>query len=391
MEATFLENHMRSLSHLLVPGLILCGVVGCNTNPTPAPIVIGHVSDKSRVDKAGDQAELGIRLALYELNKGDALTEAFNGRTVQVRHTDAHGDLDAFEAEAVRLDTINRCLALLGGYSAKEVAALDHVKIPILTFHGQPVSGASNQVFYLGMSPVRQGEVIAKVVAADRIVDRIVILIDERRPESAALAEAFQKAFARSRMDWEGRLGTVLTLRFGKDASWAELIDRTRSHEPKAVVFAGGVQDFNAYHKVFRREYFLSKPQLVYAGNDGDQRLFDLAPGTKAPVVLASAFYADPAAEKIAGFMKAYQDAFQVEADVNAALAYDSSRILVEAMKKTSTQLTPEHVREELLKTKDFDGVTGPLTIAADRQAQRPLHVLRWQNGTLTLVKTFAP
>jgi hypothetical protein len=48
-------------------------------------------------------------------------------------------------------------------------------------------------------------------------------------------------------------------------------------------------------------------------------------------------------------------------------------------------------VREELLTTKDFDGVTGPLTIAADRQAQRPLHVLRWQNGAMTLVKTFAP
>jgi branched-chain amino acid transport system substrate-binding protein len=387
------RESLRSSRGLLsaIISCMLVGLAGCTTNPTPAPIFIGHVSDKSRVDKAGDQAELGMRLALSEFKKQDPEAEALNGRMVQIRHTDAHGDLDAFEAEAVRLDTINRCLALLGGYSAKEVAALDHVKISVLTFHGQPVSGASNQVFYLGMSPVRQGEVLAKVVAENAKKQRLVILLDERRPESAALADAFQKAFAEARKDEKGEPGAVLTLRFGKDASWAELIDRTRSHEPQGVVFAGGVQDFNAYHKVFRREYFLSEPQLVYAGNDGDQRLFDLAPGTKAVVVLASAFYADPASEKIAAFMKAYQDAYQVEADVNAALAYDGFRILIEAMKKASAQLTPERVREELLTTKDFDGVTGPLTIAADRQAQRPLHVLRWQNGAMTLVKTFAP
>ena len=40
---------------------------------------------------------------------------------------------------------------------------------------------------------------------------------------------------------------------------------------------------------------------------------------------------------------------------------------------------------------KDFDGLTGPLTITADRQVQRPLFVVRWQNGTLTAVKTFNP
>jgi outer membrane PBP1 activator LpoA protein len=60
-------------------------------------------------------------------------------------------------------------------------------------------------------------------------------------------------------------------------------------------------------------------------------------------------------------------------------------------MKKTPTQLTPDRVREELLTTKDFDGVTGPLTITPDRQVQRPLHVLRWHNGAVTLVKTFGP
>ncbi len=384
---------MRSMLRRLIPALSFCAIAGCYTSPTPPPIVIGHVSDKSRVDKAGDEAELGIRLALHELNKENALTEAFNGRAVQVRHTDAHGDIDAFESQAVRLETVNRCVALMGGTSAKEVAALDHVKIPILTFYGQPVSGASNDVFYLGMSPLRQGEVLAKVVAQDAKAKHVVILLDERRLDSSALAEAFQKTFAQTRQGDKAEGDAVLTLRFGKDAKWDDLIGRTCAREFQAVIFAGTVQDFNAYHRVFRREFVLSEPQLIYAGNDGDQRLFDLAPGTKAAVVLASAFYADPASEKITEFMKAYRSSYETEANVNAALAYDGFRILITAVKNanTSSQLTPERVREELLKTKDFDGITGPITITADRQAKRPLHVMRWQNGALKLVKTFTP
>jgi branched-chain amino acid transport system substrate-binding protein len=108
-------------------------------------------------------------------------------------------------------------------------------------------------------------------------------------------------------------------------------------------------------------------------------------------VVFATAFHADPAHAKSPAFSKAYREAFQTEADVNAALAYDGFRILADAMKRTPTQLTPERLREELLKTKDFEGVTGPLTMTPDRQIARPLFVVRWQNGAAALVKSFAP
>ena len=129
----------------------------------------------------------------------------------------------------------------------------------------------------------------------------------------------------------------------------------------------------------------------MYAGADGDHHLFDLEGDDKTSVLLATAFYADPAAEKITAFMKAYQEAFKTEADVHAAIAYDGFRILIDAMKRTPTQLTPERVREELVQTKDFAGLTGPLTITSEREVQRTLFVVRWQNGTLRMQKAFAP
>ena len=383
---------MQRVSRAIIVLTMLLGCTGCYTSATPLPIVIGHVSDKTRLDKAGDQAELGIRLALHEANKDGALTELFTGRKIEVHHTDARGDLDKFESQAVRLDSVNRCLALFGGLSPAETAALNHAKLPLLTFHGQPVSGANNQVIYLGMSPERQGVVLAKTVAEDEKASRIVVLMDERRAESTAFSESFQKTLEEARKQTKGVPPVILALRFGKDAKWSDLVERIGTHDPDAVVFAGNVQDFNSWHKVYRRELFRNQPtQIVYAGADGDHRLFDLEGDEKTAVLLATAFYADPGAEKITAFMKAYREAFKTEADVHAALAYDGFRILIEAIKRTPTQLTPERVREELLQTKDLAGLTGPLTITSEREVQRMLFVMRWQNGVLTMQKTFAP
>jgi branched-chain amino acid transport system substrate-binding protein len=384
---------MRTRSQSIVLVALLLGFTGCFTGATPAPIVVGHVSDKTRLDKAGDQAELGIRLALHEVNNDSALADAFGGRKIEVHHTDAGGDLDKFESQAVRLDSVNRSLALFGGLSVAETTALNHAKVPLLTFHGQPASGAGNQVFYLGMSPSRQGTVLAKFVAQDDKAIQIILLMDERRPEATVLAESFQKTLVQIRTQDNGQEAKVLVLRFAKDAKWSELTERMKPLEPHAIVFAGTVQDFNAWHKVLRRQFLDREPQVLYAGSDGDQRLFDVEGDAKCSVVLATALDFDPASEKVTVFKKTYRDAFptKAEPDVHAALAYDGFRILVEAMKGTASQLTPERVRDELLKTKNFAGLTGPLTIAADRIVERPLFVVRWQDRVVTPVKMYAP
>jgi ABC-type branched-subunit amino acid transport system substrate-binding protein len=364
-------------------------VAGCSPGAPPPSIVIGQVSDKTRPDQAGDRAELGIRLALNHLDNEKLAKEFFGGRKIEVRHTDARGQLDAFESQAVRLDSVNRCLALFS-----------NAKVPLLTMHGQQVAGASNFVFYLGMSPARQGAALAGALAEDIKVKRITLLIDEKRPESVALADAFTKAMGEARKDAKAPPAAVLSVRYAEetntppriaeDVKWRELIERVIAQEPQVVVFAGSVQDFNTWQKIQRKEYLVAHPRIVYAGSDGDHRRFDLDPGDKVAITLATAYYADPASEKIAAFTKAYQEAFQTEPDVNAAIAYDGFRVLVEAMKGAGTQLTPDRLREELLKTKDFDGLTGPLSITGDRQVQRPLFVVSWQGGAMKLIKAFS-
>ena len=159
-----------------------------------AVIVVGHVADNKRADQAGQHAEFGIRLALHELTKSGALADTFGNKKSQVNHTITEGEIDSFESQAVRLQSVNRAVALLGGTSPKEVLALDHVKAPILSFQGQPVVGASSNVFYLGLSASRQGETLGKTIAENEKIRQIVFVQDERRTDAAALIDAFQKA-----------------------------------------------------------------------------------------------------------------------------------------------------------------------------------------------------
>jgi branched-chain amino acid transport system substrate-binding protein len=306
---------------------------------------------------------------------------------VEVHHTNTRGSLDAVEAEAVRLVSFNRAVALMGGLTADETAALDRAQVPVLSFYGQPVAGVSNQVFYLGLAPKTQGDALARVAAEDAKRQRAVLVVDERRPESAALADAFVKAWTEARASKEPKDAVPpLLLRFGKDARWSELLERIRASDPHAILFAGAVPEFSTWYRAYQQEVFLTEPLILFGGEDGAARLFDIDPQAK--VVLATAFPADAGTEKAKAFVKAYQATFHSEPDVHAAVAYDSFLILADALKRAKPQLTPERLRNALQET-NLEGLTGNLKMNADRQVQRPLFVARWHRGALTTIKKF--
>ena len=64
--------------------------------------------------------------------------------------------------------------------------------------------------------------------------------------------------------------------------------------------------------------------------------------------------------------------------------------ILFEAMKKIDS-LDGVALAAELAKTKDFDGVTGKISIDADRNAVKPAFILEMQNGKPKYVTTMKP
>ncbi len=75
---------------------------------------------------------------------------------------------------------------------------------------------------------------------------------------------------------------------------------------------------------------------------------------------------------------------------MHAALAYDGIRIMMEAMKRAQTP-PGERFLEEIGKTKDFMGLTGPLTFGTDRQLRRPIFIVRRAGAVFETLKRYDP
>ena len=84
------------------------------------------------------------------------------------------------------------------------------------------------------------------------------------------------------------------------------------------------------------------------------------------------------------------KSAFGETPDGLAALGYDAARILCDAIGRASS-LSGADIAAELAKTKDFDGVTGKISIDADRNAVKPAVMLEMKDGVPTYVTTIEP
>ena len=89
-------------------------------------------------------------------------------------------------------------------------------------------------------------------------------------------------------------------------------------------------------------------------------------------------------------FIKKFQEKYKETPDGLAALGYDAAKILAQAMERTS-ELTSKNIRDEIAKTKDFVGVTGKITINAERNAVKSAVVVQVDGEKRKYVTTISP
>ena len=73
-----------------------------------------------------------------------------------------------------------------------------------------------------------------------------------------------------------------------------------------------------------------------------------------------------------------------------AALAYDAVYLLADAI-KNSKEVTSENIRDELAKIKDFQGVTGKMSMDANRDAVKSAVVVQVQGNEYKFITSINP
>jgi branched-chain amino acid transport system substrate-binding protein len=352
-------------------------LAGCSPRGTPDPILVGHLAPFSGPDKTlGEHAKQGVRLAVDEAATED---RRVTNRPVHVLHVDSRGDPEAAQAEAVRLLSVNKVAALLGGPKAEVGARLARTAqaypVPVL-LATELADAPPEGVFALGASPAYRGQVLARR-ARGLNAEKAAVVDDGRDAVASALAAAFAREFAR-----DGK-HTVKEWTYRDDAGQKDLAARVAEAKPGVVLLAASVRDFVRLRDQLEKEGV--KAPLLYGGEDVGAAALLAEPGRN-EVYLATVFASEGLTADGQGFRKRYEEAFHEAPDLCAAQAYDSFRLLLDTMLRLRTSAGPR-LREGLAGLEDFETVTGPL-MWKERRARRPLFVVQLKEGQAVLVET---
>jgi branched-chain amino acid transport system substrate-binding protein len=359
---------------VLIAALLLVGS-GCSRRGNPETLWLGHIAPMTGPDKsAGDHARQGLSTAVEGLNNsGELLLE----RKLMVREAEANRP----EAEAVRLASVNRVVALLGGTNASQAEQLargaESAPIPVVLQSAIP--GAYEFAFSVSPSLNRHGEVLGKFTANELRVGHVAVLMDERRSAASRVADAFAAAVPKE---------SVSRWRFIDEGDLPSAVRMAAGTKPKAVLFLGSVHDLARLRAELEKA--LPGVAVIFGGDAGGipVLLADRANGEDVYVV--TSYYAGDETAANQSFVKAYQEQHHEQPDVNAALAYDGTRLLAEAIRKAASIL-PVKIRDALVETDGFESVTGLVSFGKDRHAIRPLFVVQIKNGEAVLKKRYGP
>jgi len=218
-----------------------------------------------------------------------------------------------------------------------------------------------------------EGEAIAKF-AVDRLkAKKVAIILDDQNDYAGVLAGFFADSFK--------KLGGEIVIQQHYGANATDLSSQMGAIKTAApdVVFAPG---FYTTAPLVARELKKSDIKATLIGSDGwdSPKLMDGGSEPFEGVYFANHFWAgndDPLAKK---FVADYHAKYGVDPDAGAATAYDAARMLFDAFKRAKSTDSAA-VRNALAQTKDFPGVTGKITLDANRNAQVPVYMLRIEKG----------
>jgi branched-chain amino acid transport system substrate-binding protein len=145
------------------------------------------------------------------------------------------------------------------------------------------------------------------------------------------------------------------------------------------IIFAPG---FYTTAPLVAREVKRAGLKSVLIGSDGWDSPDLMKTGSEVfeGVYFANHFWIGSDDPLVKNFVAKYRARYGVEPDAGAATAYDAARLLFDAFKRAQSSESAA-VRDALAATRDFAGVTGKITIDANRNALSPVYMLRIEKG----------
>jgi branched-chain amino acid transport system substrate-binding protein len=350
-------------------------------------IKIGYYGDLSGPTfNFGESAKNGVLMAAEEINEGGGI----NGRRLDVVIEDDQGNAEMAAARSSKLIDVDKVVAVIaGGTSGNSRAAAPKAqvsKIPLISPSSTDpaVTQIGEYIFRACFIDAFQGEVMAKFAVNTLKAKRAAILLDFNSPYSRGLSDFFELSFTRLGGQIVSKRMYTLT-----DSDYRGQLDSIRLAAPDVVYVPGYYGNVAAIARQ-ARQTGITQPLLGGDGWDAPE-LWELGGDSLNGSYISNHYSAEDPSPAIQKFVRDYKQRYgNLLPDAHAALAYDATRVLADAIQRAGSTAGPK-LRDALAQTKSFPGVTGVITINEERNAIKPAVVLKLQDGKYIYQETIQP
>ena len=362
------------------------GVAGCGKADSGDTIKIGEFASLT-----GATASFGTAShngAIMVIDAANAVGGVLGKKIALITEDDQSKPGEA--ATAVRkLISRDRVVALIGEIASSrslEAAPIaQQSKIPMVSpgSTNPNVTKVGDHIFRVCFIDPFQGTVMAKFTLNSLKKTRIAVLTDVRQDYSVGLAQFYKEYLTKNG-------GTVVSEQSysSGDQDFKGQLTSIKGTNPEAIFVPGYYNEVGLIARQ-ARELGITVPLL---GGDGwdSPTLTQIGGPALENTFFSNHFSTEDKNPVVQDFVRDYKARFNKEPDGMAALGFDAAKVLLDAMTRAGTS-EPAKVREALAATRDFQGVTGLITIDADRNAQKPAVVLTIKGGQFRYAETIAP
>ena len=327
----------------------------------------------------------GIDLAIRQINaEGGVL-----GKKIRVVLQDDRGDPTEARTAVTRLIELDRVIVMLGEVaSSRSIAAgavCQQKKIPMITpsSTNPDVTQGRDYVFRVCFTDDFQGMVCGKFAAESLKLTKAAILRDIKNDYSVGLADSFAKTFRKL----GGSIVADESYSEG-DKDFSSQLTAIKAKNPQ-LIFVPGYYTEVALIARRSRQLGISIPLL---GGDGwDSSVLVRNAGSALEGCYFSNHFSPISQDKRARqFVKEYRKIHNTNPNALAALGYDAARIMVAAIEKAGST-DGSKIRDALAATRNYPGVTGNITIDANRNAVKPAVIIQIKGDKFVPIETIKP
>ena len=349
------------------------------TAASAGDIPIGVYGALTGGEAAFGQATIqGVKLAAEEINNAGGV---IGGRKIRLVIEDDQGKAEEAASAVTKLITRDNVVAVIGENSSNQSLAA----APIAQANGVPMISPSSTnpnvtkkgdyIFRVCFTDPYQGKALAAFVRSNLHLTNAAILKDNKNDYSVGLAEFFTKAFTEN----GGKIVAEQSYS-GGDTEFRPQLTTIKQAKPEVLFLPGFYTDVGQI-AIQARDLGMNIPLV---GGDGWDSPTVIQIGGKA---IDGSYFSDhyfvgdprPLTQR---FVRAINQKYGHNPEANAALGYDALQILVAAIKKAGA-LDKKKMRDNIAATRDYQGVSGVITMGPDRDPIKPVAMIKIENGQM--------